>query len=210
MAIIVEHEKRRREILEKALDVFVDEGFEDATFQKIADRCGITRTTLYIYFKNKKEIFNYSIKQFLSEVEGGILKIRADTGLNVVERIIRVLSDIIDRLEKSRRLLSVVLNYLLYLSKSNTDPDSRVRRRTIRLRHFLATMVIEGIRAGEIRPVKVKVVDELLYGLIESAIYRLVILKRESVGDLKEVVELTVRHLSASASAEAVAKASAI
>ncbi|GHU78374.1 fatty acid metabolism regulator protein [Spirochaetia bacterium] len=210
MAIIVEHEKRRREILEKALDVFVDEGFEDATFQKIADRCGITRTTLYIYFKNKKEIFNYSIKQFLSEVEGGILKIRADTGLNVVERIIRVLSDIIDRLEKSRRLLSVVLNYLLYLSKSNTDPDSRVRRRTIRLRHFLATMVIEGIRAGEIRPVKVKVVDELLYGLIESAIYRLVILKRESVGDLKEVVELTVRHLSASASAEAVAEANAI
>ena len=57
MAIIVEHEKRKRKILEKALDVFVEEGYEDVTFQKIADRCGITRTTLYIYFKNKREIF---------------------------------------------------------------------------------------------------------------------------------------------------------
>ena len=54
MSIVVAHEKRRAEILEKTLDVFVDEGFEDVTFQKIADRCGITRTTLYIYFKNKK------------------------------------------------------------------------------------------------------------------------------------------------------------
>ncbi len=46
MAIIVEHDKRKHTILDKALDVFVDEGYEDATFQKIADRCGITRTTL--------------------------------------------------------------------------------------------------------------------------------------------------------------------
>ncbi|GHU71966.1 TetR family transcriptional regulator [Spirochaetia bacterium] len=210
MAIIVEHEKRRREILEKALDVFVDEGFEDATFQKIAARCGITRTTLYIYFKNKKEIFYYSIKQLLMEVEGDIIKVRADTGLNSVERIIRVVVDIIERLEKNRRLLLVVLDYLLYLPKSDTDPDSRVRRRTIRLRHFLATMVIDGIRAGEILPVNVKTADELLYSLIESAIYRLVILKRESVGDLKEVVELTVRHMAALAPAEAAAKANTI
>ena len=46
MAIIVEHDKRRHKILEKALDVFVEEGYEDVSFQKIADRCGITRTTL--------------------------------------------------------------------------------------------------------------------------------------------------------------------
>ena len=56
MATVVEHDKRKQEILEKSLDVFMDEGYEDVTFQKIADRCGITRTTLYIYFKNKKEI----------------------------------------------------------------------------------------------------------------------------------------------------------
>jgi AcrR family transcriptional regulator len=199
MAIIVEHEKRRREILEKVLDVFMDEGFEDATFQKIADRCAITRTTLYLYFKNKKEIFNYSIKQLLVEVEGDIVKVRADRGLSSVDKLIRVLSDIIDRLEKNRRLLSVILNYLLGLSKndSSTDPDSRVRRRTLRLRHILATMVIDGIRAEEIAPVNVKTADDLLYGLIESAIFRLAVLKRESVGDLKEAAALAVRRLAA-------------
>jgi AcrR family transcriptional regulator len=196
MSIIVEHEKRRREILEKALDVFVDEGFEDATFQKIADRCGITRTTLYIYFKNKKEIFNYSIKQLLTSVETRIQKIRSNASLGSVDKIRTVLLDIIGQLEESRRLLSVILDYLLHLSKSDLDPETRVRRRTLKLRHILATMVIEGIRAGELAPVNVRTADDLLYGLIETAIFRLVVLKRGTAGDLKQAVELTVKRLA--------------
>ena len=35
MAIIVEHEKRKREILDKALDVFVEEGYEASRYPAI-------------------------------------------------------------------------------------------------------------------------------------------------------------------------------
>jgi AcrR family transcriptional regulator len=194
MSIIVEHEKRRREILEKSLDVFMNEGFEDATFQKIADRCGITRTTLYIYFRNKKDIFNYSIKQLLGEVESDIRLVREDQGLNYGDKLVRVLQVIIDRLEENRRILSVILNYLLYIAKSDSDPDSLVRRRTIRLRHILATMVIEGIRAGEIAPVNIRNIDDLLYGLLETAIFRLVVLKRSTAEELKQTAALAIRQ----------------
>jgi AcrR family transcriptional regulator len=196
MSIVVEHDKRRREILEKALDVFMEEGYGDVTFQKIADRCGITRTTLYIYFKNKKEIFNYCIKQLLGEVEAALIRVRKDKSLNYTDKLIRVISVIIDQLEENRRLLSVILNYLLYLSKSDSNPDDRVRRRTLRLRHILANIVIEGIRAGELSPINVRAADDLLYGLVESAIFRLVVLKRPSVGELKPAVELAVRQLA--------------
>ena len=195
MSIVVEHEKRRREILEKALDVFMDEGFENVTFQKIADRCGITRTTLYIYFKNKKEIFNYSIKQLLGEVECHIGRIRKNKELHSADRIVQVLVIIIEKLEENRRLLTVILNYLLYLSKSDSNPDNRVRRRTLRLRHILASMVIEGIRADELSPVNIRAADDLLYGIIESAIFRLTVLERDSVAELKQAAELAVCRL---------------
>jgi AcrR family transcriptional regulator len=197
MSIVVEHDKRRREILERALDVFMDEGFEDATFQKIADRCGITRTTLYIYFKNKREIFNWSIKQLMAEVERDLITVKTDAGLDSIGKLNRILCTVIDRLQENRRLLSVVLNYLLHLSKSGTDPDYRVRRRTVRLRHILATIVIDGIRAGELAPVNVRAADDLLYGLIESSIFRLVILRRASVAELKGAAELAVLRLKA-------------
>jgi AcrR family transcriptional regulator len=196
MSIVVEHDKRRREILERALDVFMDEGFEDATFQKIADRCGITRTTLYIYFKNKREIFNWSIKQLMAEVEGVLLSVRTDTSLGAREKLEKVLGTILERLEENRRLLIVVLNYLMHISKSGSDPDYRVRKRTVRLRHILATIVIDGIRAGELPPVNVRVADDLLYGLIESAIFRLVVLGRPTVEELKSAVALAVERLA--------------
>jgi AcrR family transcriptional regulator len=195
MSIVVEHEKRRREILDRALDVFIDEGYENATFQKIAARCDITRTTLYIYFKNKKEIFNYSIKQFLAKVEKDILIIRENREISSVDKLTEVLLTILAQLEESRRLLSVILNYLVYLSKSDISPDSQVRRRTLRVRHILASVVIEGIRGGEFAPVNVRVADDLLYGLLESAIFRLVVLKRSSVEELKQAVLLVVGRL---------------
>jgi AcrR family transcriptional regulator len=195
MSIVVEHEKRRREILEKALDVFIKAGFEDATFQKIADRCGITRTTLYIYFKNKRDIFNYSIKQLLGEIERDISGVREEKGLDCADKLFRVISLVLDRLEENRRLLRVILDFLLSLSKSDTEGETRVRRRTLRLRHILATIMIEGIRAGEITAVNVRTADDLLYGLIEAAIFRLVVLKRPSAGELKQAVALTIKQM---------------
>jgi AcrR family transcriptional regulator len=202
MSIVVEHEKRRQKILEKALDVFVDEGFEDTTFQKIADRCKITRTTLYLYFRNKREIFNYSIKQLLLKVEGDLLGVRENAKLSHPEKLKKVLSTILDRLEENKKLLSVILDYLLYLSKTadssesrkTSTPDSRVRRRTIRLRHILAGILIDGIKAGEIKKIDVRTANDLFYGLVETAIFRLAVLKRESAEELKEAVELTVNE----------------
>ncbi|GAB1482919.1 TetR/AcrR family transcriptional regulator C-terminal domain-containing protein [Treponema sp.] len=196
MSIVVEHDKRRREILEKALDVFMAEGFEDATFQKIADRCGITRTTLYIYFKNKKEIFNWSIKQLLAELELDLVSMREDHSMSAPAKLEFILGTIIQKLQENKRLLVVVLNYLMHLTKSGTDPDYRVRKRTIRLRHILATIIIEGIRKGDLKPVNVRIAVDLLYGMVEAAIFRLVVLGRSSVTELKQAGELAIKQMA--------------
>jgi AcrR family transcriptional regulator len=195
MSIVVEHDKRRNIILEKALDVFMDEGYVDATFQKIADRCGITRTTLYLYFKNKREIFNYSNKLLLLRVEEGIKKIQLDASLSSIEKITRIMLDIIIKLQKNNRLLIVVMDYLLHLSRSHNDPDKRLRRRTIRLRHILSSMVIEGIKNRELAPIKIKHAYDYLYSFIEAAVFRLVVLKRNNVDELQQAVIFAVQHL---------------
>jgi AcrR family transcriptional regulator len=195
MSIVVEHDKRRKKILEKALMVFTDDGFENATFQKIADRCGITRTILYLYFKNKREIFTYSIKQLLVSVEDNINIIRADKSLNSVEKVTRVFLEIFKLFEHNRKLISVVVDYLLYLSKGEINPEVRIRRRTVRLRHLLASIVIEGIKAGEFKKISVKTADDYLYSFIEAAIFQLAVLKRKSLNELKETAIFSVKQL---------------
>jgi AcrR family transcriptional regulator len=194
MAVAVEHDKRRMKILDKALSVFIDDGFEDATFQKIADRCGITRTILYLYFKNKKEIFSFSIKQLLSKVEGTINSIRSDKSMNSIDKITKVLLAIFKVFEQNRELLSVILDYFLHLSKSGVNPEDRVRRRTVRLRHILASMVIEGVKVGELKKVNIKTADDFLYSFIEAAIFQLTVMKRKNLAELKETVSFAVKQ----------------
>ena len=197
MAIIVEHEKRKHEILEKSLDIFVEEGYEDVTFQKIADRCGITRTTLYIYFKNKREIFLCSIKQLTAGLEEGLREIIKSKDITDSKKLKDILVLILRKCEENRKLFNVVLTYLLQIQKSGKDSGERVRRRVLRLRHLLSWILIEGINSGEFHHIDVKATNELFYGLIQSSIFRLAVLNQTNVDELIDAVDIAIKGIKA-------------
>lgn len=48
---------RRQQILEAALDIFADEGFEGATTKEIAARADVTQGLIYFYFPSKEDLF---------------------------------------------------------------------------------------------------------------------------------------------------------
>lgn len=195
MATVVEHDKRKQEILEKSLDVFMDEGYEDVTFQKIADRCGITRTTLYIYFKNKREIFLWSIKQLLSALEEKLMAIATDTSISTEQVLKDIMHFILDKCVENKKLFSVLLPYLVQLQKSGINTEERVRRRTIKLQHIMNCAIIRGIRSNEFRKVNIKASYEMLYGLIESAIFRIAVLNQSDVSDIYSASALAIEGL---------------
>jgi len=195
LSIVVEHDKRKREILERALDVFTDEGYEDTTFRKIAERCGITRTILYLYFKNKREIFSYSIKQFTAGLEADIHAISDRSSVSCADKISDIVDLVLDRCAEQRRLLGVIFGYLDHLRKAGGDADERVRRRTIRMRHILSALIISAIHSGEFRALPVRAGTDLLYSLIEAAIFRLVVLGKSDAGSLKESGRLIVEGM---------------
>jgi AcrR family transcriptional regulator len=195
MAIVVEHEKRKHEILAKALDLFVEEGYEDVTFQKIADRCGITRTTLYIYFKNKREIFLWSLKQLTSAFETQIMEVISDKSLSAEDCLRKMFGVIIDGCEENSQLFTILLTYLLQLSKSGVDPAERVTRRVIRLQHLMSTIIIRGIQDGEFKKVSVKEANSMFYSLIESAIFRLSVLNQKNIEDVRASLNLAINGI---------------
>lgn len=195
MAVVVEHEKRKHEILEKSLDIFAEEGYEDVTFQKIAAKCGITRTTLYIYFKNKREIFLWSIKQLTSELEESLVSIIAEENLSNAEKLRNVLMTVLDKCVQNKKLFNVVLMYLLQLKKMDKDPGERVRRRILRLRHLMSKILIDGIKSGEFKLNNVKSANEMFYSIIEAAVFRLAILNQNDVQEMESIINLAIEGL---------------
>ncbi len=196
------HEKRKQEILEKALDVFIEEGYEDTTFQKIAERCGITRTILYLYFDNKKQIFAESLKRFLGSLESEIAVVAHDARVDSGEKLLKIGDMVVEACEKESKLLSVVMDYLLRFKASGGTPDEKVRRRTVRMRHILADIVIEGKRRGDFSEVSsVKGTVEMFFALVEAAVFRLVVLGRPAATGLREALSPFVQSMRGAAKA---------
>lgn len=197
MAVVVEHEKRKHEILSKSLDLFIDEGYEDVTFQKIADRCGITRTTLYIYFKNKREIFIWSIKELTATLEVKLREIIADEKLSSVDCLDRVLDVILDECEGNKKLFKILLVYLIQIQKTGENAGKRISRRVIRLKHLLNVILIRGQEAGEIKKAPIKTIIDMIYSLLESAVFRLAVAGDENVDESRSLFHSFIENLRA-------------
>src|SRR5258708_21206602 len=50
------------EILAAALDVFVERGFARARLEEVARRAGVTKGTIYLYFKSKEALFKAVVR----------------------------------------------------------------------------------------------------------------------------------------------------
>ena len=59
-------EERPREICAAALAVFAEKGFAAAKLDDIARRAGVSKGTLYLYFKDKEELFRAVVRDTVS------------------------------------------------------------------------------------------------------------------------------------------------
>ena len=59
----------RSRILDAALDVFSEQGFEGSSLQQIADRLDLTKAALYYYFRSKDELLEALVEPAIRGVE---------------------------------------------------------------------------------------------------------------------------------------------
>ncbi|MHA1688592.1 MAG: TetR/AcrR family transcriptional regulator [Promethearchaeota archaeon] len=63
----------KKAILENALDIIIEEGFDKLTMRKLAKRMNMTAANLYNYFINKEELYLYLDNESYKELYGMIL-----------------------------------------------------------------------------------------------------------------------------------------
>jgi len=62
----------REKILHTATDLFLNLGFKSVTMDDIAENLGISKKTIYTYFKNKTELVNASVYYVFERISNGI------------------------------------------------------------------------------------------------------------------------------------------
>ncbi len=74
MPIIVDKNKKRREILDAAMRVFAREGYHRAKMEAVADEAGIGKGTVYEYFKSKTDLFLALHDHMIAELKNFYMK----------------------------------------------------------------------------------------------------------------------------------------
>lgn len=63
---------KKQLIMEKALELFAENGIEATSIQQITERCGISKGAFYLSFKSKNELIIGLIDNFMSEIVADI------------------------------------------------------------------------------------------------------------------------------------------
>jgi AcrR family transcriptional regulator len=195
MTIVVNHQQRRIMILERAFALFAEEGYAGVTYQKIADRCGISRTAIYKYFQNKEEIFRYAVRLGTGNLNTMIEKIlqhRAGSPLDILKRILHVT---VRLLANNRIFLTVILDYILTQKQHGKDVRRQVRRHTFGMKHLFAKLLGDAVAAGELRIRQTETVSHHLYGMLESFVLNLTVTNILDVSDYIELIDGYIEQL---------------
>ena len=72
---------RPGELLEAALDLFVEKGFAATRAEEVAARAGVSKGTLFLYFPSKEELFKAVVQENVAgRLREGFVKLQSFTG----------------------------------------------------------------------------------------------------------------------------------
>lgn len=172
MPKVVDFEEKKREIAHKALYVFAYEGFHKTTLAQIATLCQIGRTTIYQYFKNKDEIFSYSLDQSFDLIRLDLKAALESPGLSSLDAIREIIRRALRAFREEQRVLLLLLEHALRIMREDTALASRIRGQISAVEEAFASLLRRGVRTGELRPLPVGAVAKLLQNLVLATVLR--------------------------------------
>lgn len=145
-------EARPQELLDAALDLFVERGFAATRLDDVAKRAGVSKGTLYLYFTNKEELFKAVVRENLVPVLGEAENMAQEfTGASA-----DLLRDILlgwwERIGETR--LSGITKLIMAESGNFPDLATFYTEEVIQRTNSMLVRVLErGIASGEFRPI---------------------------------------------------------
>ena len=169
-------EARPQELLDAALDLFVEKGFAATRSEEVASRAGVSKGTLYLYYPSKEELLKEVIRHnVVNQIAEGIEIVRAFEGSSaeLLGNVLRLWWERVGETRASgilKLMMSEVRNFpeiAQFWIDEVTSPADRM----------VAEIVQRGIDSGEFRPVPV---GDVVHALISPLLF--LVMNKHSLG----------------------------
>ncbi len=138
-------------VVDAAMEVFWEKGYEATTTQDLCERTGLGRGSLYNAFGSKHRLYEESVRRYAETWAARQLALLAEPG-DARERLRRLMIGVIDAdLDDPGRRGCLALNAAVEVSGRDGEVPALVRKQFDDLEQALTDLVTVGQRAGELR-----------------------------------------------------------
>lgn len=176
-------------IARAAREVFAARGYQGATLEGIAQRAGMSKATIYIYYKNKDDLFLHVVEELYNAVTASTAQ-EADTPKPPRDKLYGIVRSKMEFFEHERDLFRIYLSEKQGLEVAPKDPHKlALRNMYLQGVQTLGKVLQEGIDAGIIRPLGSRRLAFLLQDMMS------VLLVQRIQGKARTTVEEDVEQL---------------
>jgi len=161
-------DQRKSQILNAAEDVFTKKGFDEARMNDIAEKTGLSKGTLYLYFKSKDDLI-VAILDRIFQNEFRQLENLQESESSASEAIWKLTNTISRDIVRLLRLIPIIYNFLA-LAFRNKHVQRALKEYINRYLNILIPMIQRGIDSGEFRQVDAREVAIAAGAIIEGTI----------------------------------------
>ncbi len=173
----MEEKNKEDHILDVAKKIIEEKGFHNTRVDDIAERAGVAKGTLYLYFKSKDDLFSKLIEREYNKVVAGLVKV-VELKDDVTSKLDAVIEGFLKYMEENRDFFLSIMYEAPSIKKDNLRKRIRENNRVIQ--ETLGRLVEEGIKEGIIRnDVEVPVIVGCIIGTVSRVIFYAINFDRE-------------------------------
>lgn len=182
----MERQQRRAQVLRHAKRIFARKGYHRTNIADIITRARIARGTFYLYFQNKRDIFEELLEQTLRELRGRIRRLRIAPGeASPIEQLRGNLTRVLTFVLAERELTDILLNHSTGFDR---DLDARIRTFYQRVAEEIQRSLDLGIEMNLVRRCDTRTVSYCILGGIKEAVGQLSRDRRRQAAALAEEI----------------------
>jgi TetR/AcrR family fatty acid metabolism transcriptional regulator len=176
--------KIKKELIRQAaIEVIAENGFHDATIDKIASKAGIAVGTIYNYFQKKEEILDYIFKVEYEKRVEFLMKLMQED-IHPLDKLREIMIMHFNELKNDPSLAKVILKERNFIEQDRINSIKKFEG----LPGFIKQILEVGIDKGYIRKCNPEVLSIMLFGAIEAVMnHFLLVSKNEGPADIFEI-----------------------
>ena len=175
MAKAINHKERKRDIRAMSLKLFAQHGFAAVNFGMIAKECGVARTLLYTYFKDKRTIFNEAVDEATSSIADLYLELK-HSKISADAKLRQLCVAVLALLHDNRDFLCVIVDLLREYKRNGKLKVENIIRHTVGMKRIIHTLIVEAKHRLEYSPqLNANQATTIIYSQFEAAILRITV-----------------------------------